>query len=158
MKKITETIINEVHEDHCELADEIDENEFKGKFFPEKTCKNSRLIFVSVRNPETRKEENIENIDKDFPNVGMIKPIFPQLLDEENSQMGLALNCIHEMNLKPGIKPIKQKVRRVPVNFRDELKKSIDSMLERGIIRHSTSEWASPIVLVRNKTGKLRVA
>ena len=30
-------------------------------------------------------------------------------------------------------------------------------MLERGIIRHSTSEWASPIVLARKKTGDLRV-
>ena len=48
-------------------------------------------------------------------------------------------------------------MRRVPVNLRDELKKSIDSMLERGIIRHSTSEWASPIVLVRKKTDVLRV-
>ena len=30
-------------------------------------------------------------------------------------------------------------------------------MLERGIIRHSTSEWDSPIVLVRKNTGELRV-
>ena len=41
--------------------------------------------------------------------------------------------------------------------MREKLKKSIDSMLERGIIRHSTPEWASPIVLVRKKTDELRV-
>ena len=64
---------------------------------------------------------------------------------------------MHEINFKPGSKPVKQRLRRVPVNLRAELKKSIDSMLERGIIRHSTSEWASPIVLVRKKTGELRV-
>ena len=39
----------------------------------------------------------------------------------------------------------------------DELKNSIDSMLERGIIKQSTSEWASPIVLERKKTVELRV-
>ena len=36
------------------------------------------------------------------------------------------------------------------------MKKSIDSMLAGGIIRHSTSKWASPIVLVRKITGELR--
>ena len=56
-----------------------------------------------------------------------------------------------------GSEPVKQRVRRVTVNLRVELKKSIDSMLKRGIIRHSTSEWASPIVLVRKKPGELRV-
>ena len=86
----------------------------------------------------------------------MIKSVFPQFLAQENSQVGLALNCVHEINLKPGTKPIKQKVKRVPVNLRDELKKSIDSMLKRCIIRHSASEWASPIVILRKKMGELR--
>ena len=115
--------------------------------------------FVLVRNPEAWEEELAANLDQDFPNVeSMIKSVFPQLLAEENSQVGLALNCVHEINLKPGTKPIKQKFRRDPVNLRDELKKSIDSMLERGIIRHSTwNYWTSPIVLVRKKTGELRV-
>ena len=66
----------------------------------------------------------------------MIKGIFPLLIAGDNGEVGLALNCVHEINLKPGTKPVKQRVRRVPVNLRDELKKSIDSMLERGIIRH----------------------
>lgn len=45
----------------------------------------------------------------------------------------------------------------MPINFRAGLKKIIDSMLETGKIRNSNLEWASPIVLVRKKTGELRI-
>ena len=108
--------------------------------------------FISARNVELKPNvQDIEKLDQEFPNVdGMIKSVFPQLMADENDEVGLALNCIHEINLKPGTKPVKQKVRRVPVNLRAELKKSIDSMLALGIIRHSTSELAS--VLIRKKT------
>ena len=79
---------------------------------------------------------------------------------EENGEVGLALNCIHEIALnkcEARHKPVKQKVRRVPVNLQAELKMSTDSIFVRGIIRHSTSEWTSPFVLRRKKTGELRV-
>ena len=111
--------------------------------------------FISVGKIEAKQEEkDYEKLDQEFPCVeGMITTVFPQLIASESGEVGLALNCVHEINLKPGTKPVK----RVPVNLRAELKKSIDSMLDTGIIRHSTSEWASPIVLVRKKTGELRV-
>ena len=32
-----------------------------------------------------------------------------------------------------------------------------DSYLAAGIIRHSTSPWASPLVVVRKKNGKIRL-
>ena len=132
VEPITDIEANEVHEDDCELVDEIDEKEYKEKFLPEKHMQELAVNFVSARNPESSEEDIIENLDENFPNVeSMIKSVFPQLLAEENSQVGLALNCVHEINLNPGTKPIKKKVRRVPVNLRDELKKSIDSMLER---------------------------
>ena len=40
--------------------------------------------------------------------------------------------------------------------FRDESDKQISEMLDQGIISPSTSPWASPIVLVRKKSGELR--
>ena len=52
--------------------------------------------------------------------------------------------------------PIRQRARRVPYAFRDESDKQIANMLDQGIIRSSTSPWASPIVLVRKKSNEIR--
>ena len=51
---------------------------------------------------------------------------------------------------------IKQPPRRVPTAFADEEEKVVKQLEEQGIIRASTSPWASPIVLVRKKSGKIR--
>ena len=87
----------------------------------------------------------------------MIKSVFPHLLNSGEHKVGQAKNCVHEIHLKPGSAPVKHRVRRVPVHLREELKKNIESMLSRGIIRPSKSEWAAPLVLVRKKDGTLRV-
>ena len=143
-------------EEVIDSAPIIEEQEFKENYLPEKHLQELAVNFIVAEKKE--REQNIEKLDQEFSNVeGMIKGIFPQLIASDNGEVGLAIYCVHEINLKPGTKPVKQRVRRVPVNLRAELKKSIDSMLERGIIRHSTSERASPIVLVRKKTGELRV-
>ena len=113
VEPITDTKTNEVHEDDCEMVDEIHEELYKGKFLPEKHMQELAVNFVSARNPESSEEDYIDNLDKSFLNVeSIIKSVFPQLLAEENSQVSLALNCVHEINLNPGTKPIKQKVRR----------------------------------------------
>ena len=52
--------------------------------------------------------------------------------------------------------PIKQGMRRTPLGFEGEEKKTIDSMLDAGVIEPSCAEWASPPVLVRKKDGTWR--
>ena len=52
--------------------------------------------------------------------------------------------------------PIKQQPRRVPVAFAAEEENILKQMEVQGVIRPSTSPWASPIVLVRKKSGKIR--
>ena len=47
--------------------------------------------------------------------------------------------------------PIKQRPRRPPKAFEGEEEKLIQSQLKAGIIRESTSPWASPLVFVRKK-------
>ncbi|KAK3792722.1 hypothetical protein RRG08_035199 [Elysia crispata] len=52
--------------------------------------------------------------------------------------------------------PIKQRMRRTPIHFREEEDGHLDKMIQAGVIRPSVSEWASPPVLVRKRDGSVR--
>ncbi|XP_044317449.1 uncharacterized protein LOC123038055 [Drosophila rhopaloa] len=53
-------------------------------------------------------------------------------------------------------RPIKQPVRRLALARKAEVEELVADMKLRGIIRPSTSPWASPVVLVRKKDGSTR--
>ena len=61
----------------------------------------------------------------------------------------------HHIELTDPI-PFKESYRRIPPQMYDEVKAHIQEMLDLGAIRHSNSPWASAIVLVRKKDGRLR--
>jgi hypothetical protein len=48
-----------------------------------------------------------------------------------------------------GSLPIKQRPRRVPLAYTEDEKRAIEDLLHKGVIRKSTSTWASPIFLVK---------
>jgi hypothetical protein len=53
--------------------------------------------------------------------------------------------------------PFKQPHRRIPPAMVDEVREHLENLLSSGIIRKSKSPFASNIVLVRKKNGKLRM-
>ena len=52
---------------------------------------------------------------------------------------------------------IRERPRPIPVRDYEDARQHIQSLLDAGIIKPSTSSYASPIVLVRKKNGKLRL-
>ncbi|KXJ15652.1 Retrovirus-related Pol polyprotein from transposon 297 [Exaiptasia diaphana] len=54
-------------------------------------------------------------------------------------------------------RPFKIPHRRVPPHQWEEVREYIKKSLARGVIRESSSPYASPVVLVRKKDGKLRL-
>ena len=52
--------------------------------------------------------------------------------------------------------PVRQGVRRISPALRGEVRELLDEMSKKDVIQKSTSPWASPIVLVRKKDGRLR--
>ena len=61
----------------------------------------------------------------------------------------------HHIKLTDPI-PFKEAYRRIPPQMYGEVKAHIQEMLDLGAIRPSNSPWASAIVLVRKKDGRLR--
>ena len=52
--------------------------------------------------------------------------------------------------------PVRDKMRRVPPKWRDEIEEQIQEMLMNGICRESKSPWSSQVLLVRKRDGTMR--
>ncbi|KAL7844792.1 hypothetical protein SRHO_G00233310 [Serrasalmus rhombeus] len=80
----------------------------------------------------------------------------PQAFSRNDLDVGTASGVRHRIELEPHV-PFKERTRRVsPADFND-LKKHLQDLLAAGIIEESNSPYASPIVLVRKKSGELRM-
>lgn len=56
-----------------------------------------------------------------------------------------------------GVAHVRQHLRRTPQAFEGEEEKYIKEQLKTGAIKPSKSPWSSPLVLIRKKTGDVRV-
>ena len=73
----------------------------------------------------------------------------------EDKELGKTSLIKHKIRLDNPV-PFKERHRRIPPHQYEEVRKHLQEMLEMGAIRRSHSPWASPVVLVRKKTGELR--
>ena len=62
----------------------------------------------------------------------------------------------HQIRLTDDM-PIRCKPYPLPYAMREELRNEVDTMLEMGVVRPSTSPYASPIVMVKKKDGSNKV-
>jgi len=90
---------------------------------------------------DKQREEFLNVLDK-FPECFADRPGFCDLMQ-------------HEIHVNKDFRPKRLKAYRVPQRLKPEVRKQIQEMLDRGIIRPSKSEMASPIVCVlQGKSGQ----
>lgn len=63
----------------------------------------------------------------------------------------------HIIELLPGAQPFRLRPYRYTPQQKDEIEKQVKEMLDSGVIQHSTSPFASPILLVKKKDGEWRL-
>ena len=80
---------------------------------------------------------------------------FKDSFSRDEWDLGLTHLTAHAIKTE-GAAPVKQPPRRVPMAYAEEEKKAIEDLKAKGVIRESTSPWASPIVLVKKKDGGVR--
>ena len=78
-----------------------------------------------------------------------------KVFSKDDMDMGRTNLVKHHIKLTDPV-PFKEAYRRIPPQMYDDVKTHIQEMLDLGAIRPSNSPWASSIVLVRKKDGRLR--
>lgn len=66
-------------------------------------------------------------------------------------------NQDHHIPLKPNSGPVNSHPYRCPIAHRAEIEKITKEMLEAGVIKASTSPFASPVLVVRKKDNTWRL-
>lgn len=73
-----------------------------------------------------------------------------------DDDLGFSDKVQHEIHLVDDV-PVSQPYRRLPPTQFGEVREHITKLLKKGVIKESSSVYASPIVLVRKTDGSLRL-
>uniref|UniRef100_A0A669FAM3 Reverse transcriptase domain-containing protein n=1 Tax=Oreochromis niloticus TaxID=8128 RepID=A0A669FAM3_ORENI len=72
--------------------------------------------------------------------------------------IGCVRAFVHKVKVDPTVKPVRQKLRRLPFAVRASVSAELDRLLKAGVIeRIDASSWVSPIVVTGRKTGGIRL-
>uniref|UniRef100_A0AAV2KT76 ribonuclease H n=1 Tax=Knipowitschia caucasica TaxID=637954 RepID=A0AAV2KT76_KNICA len=81
---------------------------------------------------------------------------YESIFSRNKLDCGKATGYLHRIRVLDE-KPFRLPCRRIPPTQYEKLRQALDEMEEREIIRKSSSEFASPLVLVSKKSGDLRI-
>ena len=81
---------------------------------------------------------------------------YQNIFSQHDNDVGSTDLVEHRIQTEDEI-PIKQPDRRIPPNMKKDVRDILQNWLNAGIIKYSDSPYASQIVLVRKKTGDIRI-
>ena len=103
---------------------------------------------IGVELPEMQSEQRARVVD--------LFNRYDQAFSKGDFDVGCCQLIPHEIRLIDKT-PVSLPYRRIPPSQVEEVKAQLQHMLSQGIIRRSSSPYGSPVVLVRKKSGKLRL-
>jgi len=83
--------------------------------------------------------------------VSVMKEYYDLFLYDHSGLLPCTYKGFHGIKTGEAL-PINKIPYKVPFALKDEMKKQLDEMIQRGVITPSYSEWAAPVVLVKKKS------
>ncbi|CAG8797203.1 6769_t:CDS:2, partial [Dentiscutata erythropus] len=126
----------EEHKDFCEIETP---NDYNPTLYLTETITEDKPPF-QVGVLDKIQKQKVDELFTGYPDV------FAENISEEGQTIELGQTHIveHTINTKDATS-VKQKVYRIASSNQDFVKREIQTMLEKGLIRESASPWASPI-------------
>ena len=137
-----------IHIQKTKVGDDIEKNLSRKAI-----CKleNENPLYVTEKEP-ARPSNNYENELKNL--INDYEDVFP---DELPNELPPKRAVDHEIELKTDARPVSiSPYRLAPVEL-EELKKQLNELLEKGLIRPSKSPWGAPVLFVKKKDGSKRL-
>ncbi len=106
--------------------------------------------------PERVLLTNFPGTDAEKREAGRIFREYADVFTHKGEELGCTSTVHHRIQTEDDV-PVNERYRRIPPNQFEEVKEHLQALLEKGVIRPSQSDFASPIVLVRKKSGALRL-
>ena len=89
---------------------------------------------------------------------GSVKSLLEKYRDVFSSELGLVKSFEAKLEVKPDTPPCFKRPRPVPFALKPKIDEELDRLLDAGIIEKvHHSDWASPIVPVPKKDGRIRI-
>lgn len=82
---------------------------------------------------------------------------FSDVISTSKTDFGACNTMPFSLSLPPGTKPIASKPYRINLILQKKVDAVLDQYLAAGLIQHSTSPWASPLVVIPKKDGSVRL-
>lgn len=89
--------------------------------------------------------------------VGILRDCVNKFSSVFNDKPGRIVSMAYNIEIDPKVKPCSSRPYKVPFHLKEKVKCELDKWVNHGVIRKSTSEWASPVVIVKTAESSIRL-
>ncbi|KAI2642379.1 Retrovirus-related Pol polyprotein from transposon opus [Labeo rohita] len=115
---------------------------------------NLDIVRGEVKHIDHKGETSPAPLEGTEPSISSVHTVSPG----SASHLGCVKRFIHKVQVSSTVKPVRQKLRHLPLSIRKEVSTELNLLLTSGIIELiDASEWVSPLVVVRKRDGRIRL-
>ena len=137
-EEITEELVDQINAEDEPKSDLVNDRQRK---------RRSKLLYRKLL---LGKLDHLSEEEKQVIEPVLMK--YAHVFHDEDSNDFKGTDVIEHQIVLEDTRPIRKPQYRVPYALRDEMKTQVEKMLEKKVIRESTSPWSAPAILVPKKS------